>query len=149
MSNMEIFIIICVCLIPIVALVILFPKFKFKKKEKKVKSEVKEQPTEKYVPEKPITDETKISKKEESIKYEPDNFKDYLKDKSARVSKPQMKFLPEDFRDLSTRYYPNSRFNKTGQGNQQSLAEEINSLSPELKALIFSGALEKKDYDEE
>lgn len=149
MSNMEIFIIICVCLIPIVALVILFPKFKFKKREKKVKSEIKEQVTEKYVPETPIAEEPKMEKKEESFKYEPDNFKDYLKDKSARVSKPQMKILPDDFRDLSTRYNPNSRLNKTGKENSSSLAEEINSLSPELKALILSGALDKKDYDGE
>ena len=67
MSNMEIFIIICVCLIPIVALVILFPKFKFKKREKKVKSEVKEQVTKKYIPETPIAEEPKMEKKEESF----------------------------------------------------------------------------------
>ena len=60
-----------------------------------------------------------------------------------------MKILPDDFRDLSTRYNPNSRLNKTGQENSSSLAEEINSLSPELKALILSGALDKKDYDGE
>ena len=149
MSNMEIFIIICACLIPIVALVVLFPKIKLKKKEKSAKSNENEQTIEKYIPDKPIVEEPKIVKKNEGSKYDRDDFKDYLKSKGSRVAGPQRKILPEDFRDLSTDYNPRGRLNQMQNSNQTSIADEINSLSPELKALILSGALEKKTFDEE
>lgn len=151
MSNMEIFIIVCVCLVPIVALVVLFPKLKLKRKEKKEK-EIKEtaQPTEKYVPETSIVENPtpKVEQNLESVKYDPSEFRDYLNQKKDRTKRPTRNELPAGFRDMTSRYDRNYG-EISANTNKNSLAKEIQSLSPELKALIISGALDRKDFDEE
>ncbi len=149
MSNMEIFIIICACLIPIVALVILFPKIRLKKKEKKVKTEPKQTEIEKYVPETKIVEEPKIQTKNEDIKYDPSEFKDYLKQKKSKIDTPTKKELPDDFIDFSSRFTRDNNLRMQKSTKKDSIASEIKSLSPELKALLLSGALDKKDFDEE
>ena len=52
--------------------------------------------------------------------------------------------MPPDFKDLTMPYTPRRR---NAAKNPKSISEEINQLSPELKALIISGVLEPKDFD--
>ncbi len=150
MTDVEIFIVVCVCLIPIIALVVLLPKIKFKKQEKvkKIKS-ADPAPTEKYVPTAPIVESAKIEEKTikpMQVKYTSNDFKDYLLDKQSRIGHPKFNELPENYLDRTRRYDPNYDFMPKTQ-EAKSVAEEIQTLSPELRAMILAGVLDKRDFD--
>lgn len=143
MSNIEIFIIVSLCLIPIIALVILLPKII---KNRKLKSSIPEPknitPTieekiEPVISEKPI---------EENV-YSSDDFKSYLDEKRQKISRPtKRESLPDfDFEDFD-KY--KRRQNRHIQSTSKTIADQFNELSPEMRALIISGALNKKNYEE-
>ncbi len=140
MTKMEIIIIACGCLIPMVSLVMIFPKL-LKRKVKAKKSEPPAtQEVQRPAPEKvePIKKEHNESRPIERKAYSKQDLENYINYKKSRMSHPNMKAPPE-FHDLP----PIAPVQETV-GN--SIIEEFNSLSPELKALILSGALDKKDF---
>lgn len=133
MSKIEIVAIICASLIPVIALIMLLPKHLKLKKQKKVKA-VETTP---YVPE----------KAEQSVKQEEtptDNSLDYAKRKRAKLSAPKRN-IDSSFADFAN-YMPR-RINPAEE-KPKTVAEEINALSPTLKAMIFAGVLDKKNLDE-
>ena len=149
MSYFEIFLIVMLCAVPVIALLMVLPKIKLKKKEKKVAeptktySEIKSEakPNEPEVEEKPKEVQKQIMSNEIST----DDFKSYLERKKQDLSKPKRVELPSDFKDMSMSYMPRRRARQAEK--QKNVAEEIKSLSPELKAMLMAGVLEKRDYD--
>ena len=55
------------------------------------------------------------------------------------------KHLPPDFENLAREYDPRRDRAKTE--GKKTIAEQIQDLSPELKALIVAGVLDKKDFN--
>ncbi len=149
MSNFEIFLIVMACAIPFIALLTLVPKIKLKKKEKKVAKPTKqlvdlkqeEKPIELVVEEKPKEIQQQVISNEIST----GDFKNYLERKKQDVSKPKRVELPSDFKDISMPYMPRRRARQSEK--PQNVAEEIKSLSPELKAMLIAGVLDKRNYD--
>lgn len=145
MSKIEIILIVMACSVPLVALLFSLPKkIKGKKEEKKVveaKPEIKEVKEEVKKEEKPI--EKTVRPIETS--FSADDFKGYLQERQNNSSKPKRVELPRDFVDRTEDYFPRRR--RVRQEKPKTVAEEIKSLSPELKALIISGVLDKKDFD--
>ena len=147
MSRIEIFLVALVCAVPLVAFILMAPKLK--KKEKKVETvktlaEVKEEEKEL----KPKVEEDKLEEKQiKTISNEisTDEFEDYIARKKQNITKPQRIELPKDFVDRTSPYLPRRRDMRDQK--PKNVAEEIKSLSPELKALIIAGVLDKKDYD--
>ncbi len=148
MSKFEIFLIALLCAIPVIALIMVFPKIKFKKKIKKVKEPIKtladfkeeEKPKEPVVQEGP----KEIQKPIVSNEISTDDFQNYIERKKQDISKPKRIELPSDFKDMSMPYMPRRRSRSQKPKN---VAEEIKSLSPELKAMLIAGVLDKRDYD--
>ncbi len=151
MSSFEIFIIVLVCVVPIIALFMVLPKIKIKFKSKQKKSpktktyaEIKaeEEPKEVKIEEKPK--ETKKQTIASEISTE--DFKNYL-NRRQPTTKPSKMELSEDFVDRTSPYFPR-RMRRSVQ-KPKNVAEEIKNLSPELKAMLIAGVLDKKDYDED
>ena len=147
MSNIEIATIVISCLIPIVALFIILPKLK-KKKSVSVpqaeKSPVETKPIE-LNPEK--KEEPKQVELNDETTYTADDFKSYSQDKKQKITPPKRK---EELPDLKFEDYDqfksHQRWSRTEV--QKTIAEEIDSLSPELKTIIVAGVLDKKDYSD-
>ena len=96
----------------------------------------------------PATIEPVISEKaiEENV-YSSDDFKSYLNDKKQKISRPtKRENLPDfDFEDFDKYKRRQSRHI---QSTPKTIADQFNELSPEMRALIISGALDKKNYEE-
>lgn len=149
MSRFEIFIIAMLCAIPIIALIAVFPKVKFKKKTKKVAEPVKtyEEIKQEEKQEKPVEKENDTKEFKTSVlsnEISTDDFESYLEQKKKDVTKPKRIEFPSDFKDLSMPFEPRRRSRVQKPKN---VSEEIQSLSPELKAMLIAGVLDKKDYD--
>ena len=149
MSHFEMFLIIMVLAVPVIALFFVFPKKRNKEKteNKKVepvktyedlkKEEVKETPVAEVVlPKTNIEDEFGLTQKD---------FESYVDWKSKQTTKPNHVELPHGFVGNTMPYIPN-RKRKTDD-KPQNLTEEIQNLSPELKALIIAGVLDPKNFD--
>ncbi|MBQ9795684.1 MAG: hypothetical protein IJW36_01805 [Clostridia bacterium] len=147
MSNFEIALIVLACAVPVVALLFVLPKFK--KKEKKAPAPVKT--LEEVKKEEKVETKTEPPK-EKNVEnvftnndFTSEDFKGYLNHKQKKLTKPARVDLPADFMDRTEPYIPRRR--RRMEEKPKSVAEEIRSLSPELKALIFTGALDKKNFD--
>ena len=151
MSNFEMFIIVMVCAVPVVALLFVLPKkAKKTKKEKTKKADAKPTKTYEEVKKEEEKVETKNdviveSKQVVSNDISTDDFKGYLNFKKKDISKPSRIELPGDFMDRTTPYIPRRR--RRIEKKPQTIAEEINSLSPKLKAIVLSGVLDRKFFD--
>jgi hypothetical protein len=157
MFDLESFLFWGLCLAPVVALVFVLPWKKiFTKKVKQPK--VKEQKSAPVEEKKPIPTETdqpkeqlftprRIERKNEfkHVGAFDKEFDDYLNLRKNNMSMPERKELPEGFEDKSFPFTSSSRRN---QKEEKTIVEEIETLSPELKALIISGALDRKDFDD-
>ena len=151
MSNFEIFLIVCFCAVPLIAIVFVLPKKLKKGNKTEEKKEVKtlEQLKKEEQP-KQVTEE-KFEEKKVKPKFVPksevstDDFKSYLDFKKNDISKPSRVELPKDFMDRTSPYIPRRR--RRIDKKPKTVAEEINSLSPKLKAMLFSGVLERKNFD--
>lgn len=154
MFNFETIIIILACSVPVVALFFVLPKIKKKEKRKE------EKPTKTY--EEIKKEEAKPESNQEEMKIEkpkaqkvetafaqndfsPEDFRGYLNRKQKTITRPTRVDLPEGFVDRTEPYLPRRR--RREEEKPKTVAEEIRSLSPELKALIFTGALDKKNFD--
>lgn len=144
MTLVEKIMVILACLMPVIALIIFLPKV-IKAKQKKGK----QLPTQPYVVEsQPVESKPQIVQPEKpklSSHAHANEFADYAANKSRRMARPKANFPPPpNFADFeSFRQRPMS-----AQKPQKTIRDEINSLSPELKALILSGALDRKDFDD-
>ncbi len=151
MSNFEIVLICLASAIPIVTFLFVFVKFK--KKEKKepaqtktyeeIKKEEQNNSSEQVVEEKKVEEKKFIP--DANNDFTPDDFKAYLNHKQKNISKPSRVDLPKDFVDTTLPYSPRRR--RKVEEKPKTVAEEIRSLSPELKALIIAGVLDKKNFD--
>lgn len=144
MSSFEIGLIICFSLAPVVALLFIIPKRT--KKEKLVEEKVKEVKEEKKQ-EKPVVGEIKEEPKEfkPSSELTKPEIQSYLDYKKQNVTKPQR---IERMPNFATEDYLPPRLRRRAQPKKpETIAEEIQQLSPELKALIVAGVLDKKDFN--
>ena len=148
MFNFEKLLIIAACAIPIIALsVFMFKRTveKLKKPKNKKQEPVQPQAEVQKVEEKPKEIEPVVNKnKSVASEISTDDFKAYL-NKRKEISKPKKLEHPQGFQDRTMQYMPTqrSRIRK-----HKSIAEEIQTLSPELKALILSGALDRRDFED-
>lgn len=175
MSQMERILTWCLCLAPVVALVLVFPWKKlfngtlFKKKEKTPKpakeERVKEKKTKKTeIITKPIVEHETESVQEvaeENVEEEASEdkpvanreFAEFLQARRRRVAPPPRRFeenrdftrFPNPFNNDEDSDMPNFR---RQQKQEKTVAEELETISPELKALIISGALDRKNFDD-
>ena len=141
MSKIELFILIVAASIPFFALIFVLPK-NFKKKSKEKKS------TKKTSVIKPTIEQPKEPEeiKPEYINnsnFSTDDFKSYLTHR-PEISKPKRKELDDGFVDRTMPYIPRRPQRIQKEYKQKNISEEIKSLSPELKALIISGFLNRK-----
>ena len=144
MSNFEIALIVCLCAIPFVSLVFVLPKIKGKKEKKSKEAK----PTQAYTE---IKKEENKEAKPEPLKIDSNNevsskdFKNFMTSRSKSMTKPSRVDLPDDFLDRTMPYSAIARSKR--KKKTQTVAEELRSLSPQLKALIITGALDKKNFD--
>lgn len=144
MSSFEIILIVLVCAVPIVALLFILPKFK--KKEKKVEEQTKTLADLKQEENKSeVVKETPIKKEFVKDEISSSEIQSYIDFKKKNLSKPKRVEMPKDFKDITMPYTPRRR--RSQDKKPQSVAEEIQNLSPELKALIISGVLDPKNFD--
>ncbi len=141
MSKIEIFILILASCIPLFSFFIVFkPKWKniFKKKDKTKKDKIVEEvkPEEKVEKQKP---EEKTLRDEIQNTFVKNDFKDFMEIKKDSIKFPEMKLNSPDFITSDYETYLKKP--------EKTIAEQIKSLSPELKALIVAGVLDKKDID--
>lgn len=146
MSWVEICLIVCAVLVPVVALFMVLPKIKGKKakveqpKQEKVAEKVEPKPKEQTKEEKPK--EGKINQPIfESSQYSADDFKDYLKERNKNIETPKLKQQSKDFKDMSLGL---DEYMKLKQMPKQDFLDEINKMSPEMQAIVFAGLLDKK-----
>ena len=157
MTKIEIGLVIIICLLPIIALVMILPKKLFSKKGKKPEPKP-EQPQEAPAPAKEEPKPVEVKEEEPSKEleeytdlYQEEDFKAYLKDRAEKHPSPKEKdgdptqfgkFDPDLFGPVNKTPPPPKKQPKT-------LQEEIEGLSPELKALLLSGALNPKHFDKD
>ena len=144
MSLIEKVILISIGLIPFIALIMFLPKIlKNKKANKTIASaepanEPKTTPTE--------IQPKQQTPKEKEKKQEFDDFSDYANMKKSKVSAPKRNFPQPKYDDFIERYVPPRQINIIKK--EKTIREELDSLSPQLKALIISGALDRKNFDD-
>ena len=150
MSKIEIILIVLACAVPLMALIFVAPKFKKKEKAKvevptKTYEEIKKEESPKVEEKVEPVKEKKVAPKFTSTDFGPNDFRSYLNHKQQSTSKPTRVNLPAGFQDKTMPYMP--RRGRAMRSKPKTVAEEIRMLSPELKALIFTGALDKKDFE--
>ena len=151
MTLIEKIMLILAVLMPIVALIMFLPKIiksKISKKPKKEKpSKQQTKPDEPYtsasIPQDTAQTVSPTQNNFSSMKHA-DDFKDYATRKSKRTSLPKRNYPSPTFSDFEGF----RSFAKPATQQEKSVADEIKSLSPQLKALILSGALDRKEFDE-
>ncbi len=151
MTKVEIAMLIGLALIPIIALVIILPKNFKKSANKKVIKETKpvEIKAEKPIEEKPIEKSAEASV--QTGLYHRDNaddmdsFRKYLSERKKTTAPTRKPYNPELER-MTTRYMPQHSISTPTQPAQKTISEQIDALSPELKAIILSGVFDKKDF---
>lgn len=145
MSKIEIVILILACCIPLFSFYIVFkPKFKniFKKKNKVKKEKVVEEAKSEEKPEELIIEpkkEEKSLRDEIESSFSKSDYKDFTISKRDDITFPEMKF--------NKNHIPTFDLEEFDYVPPKTIAEQIKSLSPELKALIVAGVLDKKDID--
>lgn len=155
MSKIELVILILAASIPFFALIFVIPKNLFKNiKEKKgktkksdpkpVKEESKPTIEEKPKEEPKTTEKPKEPKKDFMFAdLSTDDFRSYLKER-PEIAKPKRVEHDDGFLDRTTPYVPMRPRRPMRPRKPKNLSEEIKSLSPELKALIIAGILDRK-----
>lgn len=152
MSNFEIFLIVALCAVPFVSVLFILPKFKKKEKPAPAPAKTYEDVKKEEIKKEDVTEsvvEKTVEKKAESVfaknDFSSEDFRSYVNYKQKNTTKPFRVELPKDFVDRTEPYIPRRRRREVEK--PKTVAEEIRSLSPELKALIFTGALDKKNFD--
>lgn len=145
MSNFEIFLIVGVCVVPVVALLFVLPKFKKKQKTQPEVKSYEEFKKEETQPE-PIVEEAPKETKPvmPTQDFTSEEFQNYLKHRNENTTQPKKIAQSADFEDKTMDYIPYRRRNNVQK--PKNVAEEIKNLSPDLKALIISGVLDRKKF---
>ncbi len=143
MSGFEILILVIACAVPLVALIFIKPKKKKKEKKAPEVKTLQEVKTEEKVAE-PKKEEPGY-KKDNNIESLDEDIQSYVEYKKKNITKPQKVEMPPNFKDMSMPYIPRRR---GVDKKPKTVAEEINNLSPELKAMLLAGVLDKKNYDD-
>lgn len=140
MKTFELVLLIGAILVPFVALIFVLPK-----KLKKAKQEPKEEPK-KEEPKKEVKPEQSKEQPNpfKNNKFSVEDFKGYLNEKASKTSKPKRVDVDNSMKDIQD-FIP-SRFRRQQKKDNLTIQEEIQNLSPELKAMLFAGLLDKKDY---
>lgn len=151
----EKFLLISITIVPFVALLLILPSIIRKKREqfkeiKPIETETQKVESEK-VQETPIVAEApkvvEQPKKKNDFSFDndfsSDDFKDFIKSKKDKVSSPKFKFPKEEHLLDPIEHFRRPRPNK----EPKTLTEEFQSLSPRMKALIMSGAFDRKDFE--
>ena len=142
MNAIEIALVVCACLIPLVVFVMMFPKaLKFKRKPKK--EQPKAEPAKEVKAEEPPKVQEKAEKAERPTftQYDPSDFTSYLKEKSKKTTKPTFK-PTDDKLEFLPNY--NEFFNPKPKEKEKPIRQQLDELSPEMKVLLISGVLDKK-----
>ncbi len=148
MSIVEKVLIMSAVLMPFIALVVFLPGVIKNRKIKKANSkpEPEPQPIKEPEPEPQPQPVAPTPHKVDSHGHEND-FLEYAENKRKRVSAPKRNNPIPNFKDFEgfSKSRPSIRQQPV---EEKTIQEEINSLSPSLKALIITGALNKRDFDE-
>ena len=148
MFNFETVLIVMACSVPFLALTFVLPKFKKKEKSNPIKEEKSFQEgkkeEEKSEPHKEDLEENK-TEIDSNADFSPEDFKKYLTNRNKSTIKPTRIELPEGFEDRTMPYIPQHR--RKVEEKTKTVAEEIQQLSPTLKAMIIAGVLDKKDFN--
>lgn len=153
MSKVEMFLIIGACLVPFIALIFVLPKHKKKTKTPPPTTSYVKEDKKEEKPAAPVQSGAPIEKQVSKPKItkptfdEDDDFKAYLELKKKRTQAPEPIDEGSFVRSPVGEYIPARLRNKMAQTSKnKSIAEQINDLSPELKAMLLAGVLDKKDY---
>lgn len=144
MSKLEIVLIVCFLLCPIVA-VIVIPKHKKEKKQPEVQTKTLEEYN------KEQSDDTKIepiTEKKPDINFgtTQDDFKDFIKNKAKQLKSSSDLESREDFHDNSMPYSSFNQPKPPVAKQEKTIIDQIEELSPEMKAILLAGVLDRKDY---
>lgn len=142
MSGLEISILIMACVLPLASFIFIKPKKKKKDKAEQVENKKEEVKIEQK-PQPIIKEEPKINEESNEDSFDKD-IQSYVEYKKKNTTKPKRVDMPPSFKDMSMPYVPRRRIVEK---KPQTIADEINSLSPELKAMLIAGILDKKNYD--
>lgn len=152
MSKVEIMAIVIVVAIPIIALIIMNPFKNIIKRKNKTKGnesitaspdrkEVAKQGDEKVIKANDVIND--VFETEPFKMSEVEDYKEYAK-------KKQKDFIPPEFKSANseTTTYDDFKSSLQEQKLPKVIIKEIKQLSPELKALLFTGALSDKKYED-
>ena len=145
MSGFEWILVIGAIVAPVVALLFVLPKLKKKKTFETTDyvPEKKEEPVEIPKPVETPKEEPKVEFKNpfEGPGKELENYREYLMRKRDQLSSPVKNELPKGFNPGTEDYFSYRRRNRKVQETQN---QDIHSLSPEIKALLIAGILDRK-----
>ena len=147
MSKLEIVIICIAAAIPVFVLLWFIPKRKGKTKKTKAETKTVQQEEFKFEPSK---EDVKPLKKDKVRVFENKNLsakdlEDILKSKASTTSKPTKNPERPDF-SMPFPDFMSYQEAKARAKNSKPIADQIKELSPELKALLFTGALNDKKH---
>ena len=150
MSQMEWILIIGAVVIPFIAILFVLPKRKKKSKVPPPTTDYVREDKEKETKAKTSTGTPTNSQQPKQVKPPvymdtDDDFKSYLELRNQRIKPAEPKSESSYVRSTSGDYIPARLRTPSARGrSDKSVAEQIQDLSPELKALIISGVLDKK-----
>lgn len=143
MTNFELCLIVCALLMPIVAFIFVNPKSTKEKITTKAKKEQPKSLENPNIEEKPKPKPEKKKPVFEPVECSPDEFKGYLEKKHENVSKPKEKFIEHDAGISIDEFISHRRPLNMDKQETNSLED----LSPELKAMLMVGILDRKHFD--
>lgn len=144
MSVVEVVLIVSFCVIPIVAIFfVVQPRFKRRHLIPQENNQIESNEV-KAEPKKEEESNVKAFTPSFVTSYDAsDEFKDYLKEKKSHIETPKRKEIMPDA--MPTVPYTRRRVVKKDESKP--VAEQLEDLSPELFAMIFSGALDRKYFN--
>ena len=140
MSTLEWVLLIGAIMAPIIAILFILPKIK-KKQNKFETTDYVPEKKEEHVEIKPEVEEP--IKKEKSFEIEIQNYREFLEKRKEKTSKPIRLKPNHEFDDL-TESYSAMRRRKQRESQQEQSATDLHSLSPEIKAMLIAGILDRK-----
>lgn len=147
MTKIEIALIICAVLTPFLAIIFVLPKHK--KKSKQLPE------TKPYVPSKQENEEKPKSSNELELpksksvdifsddKLLTDDYKEFLKKRNSGIVPPSRR----NYANSTTFSFDEYMNRKKNKEESKTIHEEIDGLSPELKAMLVAGVLDRKYFD--
>ncbi len=146
MSAFEIVLLISACSVPIIAILfVVKPRFKRRHLIPQESTPYVSKEDTKVVDKQQDTEKAKIASYSFMNRGEStDEFKDYLKEKKAKIELPTRIDPIEDLPETT----PYVRHRKVVKPKEElSILEQVEDLSPEMCALVFSGAFERKYFN--